>query len=161
MKRILAAFALAALLALPAAADTLAQQIQTEASRLLLQVKSAEAAANAKPSARPAPLSPALVADLQRFGLAAVRLSGEIDKAGGPKDLRCIFRGMAAETDNQLKAASGATNGAAQAKALSRLNHMLSDAVLIAPAVGGPAQVRAAANARSAAAQQCEISRDF
>lgn len=161
MKRILAAFALAALLALPAAADTLAQQIHTEASRLLLQVKSAEAAANAKPSARPAPLSPALVADLQRFGLAAVRLSREIDKAGGPTDLRCIFRGMAAETDNQLKAASGATNGAAQAKALSRLNHMLSDAVLIAPAVGGPAQVRAAANARSAAAQQCEISRDF
>lgn len=161
MKQLVALLMLSLAFASPAAADTLAQQVQAEASRLLLQVKSAEIAANAKPSAKPAPLSPTLVADLQRFGLAAVRLSGEIDKAGGPKDLRCIFRGMAAETDNQLKAASDAMTGAAQAKALSRLNHMLSDAVLIAPAVGGPAQAKAAANARSAAAQQCEISRDF
>jgi hypothetical protein len=161
MKRFAACLILAVVLALPASADTLAQQIQTEASRLLLQVKSAEAAANAKPSGKPAPLSPALVSDLQRFGLAAVRLSGEIDTSGGPKDLRCIFRGMAAETDNQLKAVAAAANGAAQAKALSRLNHMLTDAVLIAPAVDGPAQAKAAATARSAAAQQCEISRDF
>ena len=161
MKRLAALLIVALALASPAAADTLAQQVQAEASRLLLQVKSAETAANAKPSAKPAPLSSTLVADLERFGLAAVRLSGEIDKAGGPKDLRCIFRGMAAETDNQLKAVAAAANGAAQAKALSRLNHMLSDAALIAPAVGGPAQAKAAANARNAAAQQCDISRDF
>lgn len=161
MKRILAVLALAACLAAPAAADTLAQQVQAEASRLLTQVRSAEATARARPSAKPAALTPALVADLQRFGLAAVRLSSEIDKAGGPADLRCIFRGMAGETDKQLAAISVATTGAAQAKALSGLSHMLSDAVLIAPAVGGTAQAKATANVVSAAAQQCSIERDF
>ncbi len=161
MKRLAAWFVLALVLSSPASADTLAQQVQAEASRLLLQVKTAEAAARARPTAKPVPLPPALASDLQRFGLAAVRLSSEIDKAGGPADLRCIFRGMAAEADAQIKAASIAANGAAQSKALSRLNHMLSDAVEIAPAVGGPTQAKAAANARSAAAQQCEINRDF
>jgi hypothetical protein len=161
MKRILAALALGLLTALPAVADTLAGQVQTEAARLLTQVKAAEATAKARPSAAPAPLAPALVSDLQRFGLAASRLSVEIDQRGGPTDLRCIFRGMAAEADAQLSAASSAKTGAAQAKALSRINHLLSDAVLIAPAVGGAAQAKAAANAVSAAAQQCQVERDF
>ena len=161
MKRILAAVAFGLLCTLPAAADTLAGQVQAEAARLLTQVKAAEAASKAKPSARPARLSPALVSDLQRFALAASRLSVEIDQRGGPADLRCIFRGMAAEADAQLSAASSAATGAVQAKALSRINHMLSDAVLIAPAVGGPAQAKAAANAMSAAAQQCQIDRSF
>jgi hypothetical protein len=166
MKRILVALALAFATASPAAAETLAQQVQAEAGRLLTQVKAAEAAAKAKTSARPTPLAPAFVADLQRFALATSRLSVEIDQRGGPADLRCIFRGMAAEADAQLQAASSATTGTAQAKALSRINHMLSDAVLIAPAVGWPAQApsaqaKAAANAISAAAQQCQIDRSF
>lgn len=161
MKRLALSLALALLLALPASAHTLASQVQAEASRLLLQVKSAESAAKAKPSAPPTPLAPALVTDLQRFGLATSRLSIEIDQRGGPADLRCILRGMAAEADAQLQAASSAATGASQAKALSRINHMLSDAALIAPAVGGPAQAKAAANAVSAAAQQCQIDRDF
>jgi hypothetical protein len=161
MKRILAALALACCLAAPAAADTLAQQVRAEATRLLMEVRSAETAAKARPSAKPAALSPALVSDLQRFGMAAIRLSSEIDQSGGPTDLRCIFRGMAGETDKQLAAISTATTGAAQARALASLNHMLSDAVLIAPAVGGPTQAKAAANAVSAAAQQCQVERDF
>jgi hypothetical protein len=161
MKRLAASFALAVLLVSPASADTLASQVQAEASRLLLQVKSAESAAKAKPSVKPAQLAPALVSDLQRFGLAASRLSIEIDQRGGPADLRCIFRGMAAEADAQIQAASSATTGSVQAKALSRLNLMLSDAVLIAPAVGSPTQAKAAANAVSAAAQQCQIDRSF
>lgn len=161
MKRILAVLGLSLCLAGPAAADTLAQQVQTEATRLLAQVKTAEASARARPSAKPAALAPALVADLQRFGLAASRLSIEIDQRGGPADLRCIFRGMAGETDAQLKAAAEAANGTTQAVALSRLEHMLGDAVLIAPAVGGAGQIEAAANAKSAAARQCQIQRDF
>jgi hypothetical protein len=140
MKRILAALALALLLPSPAAADTLAQQVQAEASRLLAEVRSAETAARARPSAKPATLAPALVADLQRFGMAASRLSIQIDSAGGPADLRCIFRGMAGETDKQLNAAAEAANGTAQAAALSRLGHLLSDAALIAPAVEGAAR---------------------
>jgi hypothetical protein len=152
MKRILAAVALACCLVAPAAADTLAQQVQAEASRLLTEVRSAETAARARPSAKPAALAPALVADLQRFGLVAGRLSVEIEGAGGPADLRCIFRGMASETDKQLKAAAEAANGTVQATALSRLSHMLGDAVLIAPAVE-----RGARPARLSATAQCPV----
>lgn len=154
MKRILAAFALVCCLVAPAAADTLAQQVQAEANRLLTEVRSAEAAARARASAKPTAVDAALVADLQRFGLVASRLSTEIDNAGGPADLRCIFRGMAGETDKQLKAAAEAANGTAQAAALSRLSHMLGDAVLIAPAVeGGPRPARVNAMAQCPAAE--------
>ncbi|MEZ6030562.1 MAG: hypothetical protein R3C46_12540 [Hyphomonadaceae bacterium] len=162
MKRIPAVLALALTLSGPAAADTLAQQVQTEASRLLTQVKAAEAAARARPSAAAPSLAPELASDLQRFGLAASRLSGEIDKSGGPTDLRCIFRGMAEETGKQLQAATAAKTAAEQSIALSHLTHMLSDAILIAPAVGGgPAQTKAAVNATSTAAKQCPVERNF
>ncbi len=154
MKRILAALALACCLVAPAAADTLAQQVQAEASRLLTEVRSAEAAARARASAKPTAVDATLVADLQRFGLAASRLSMEIDRAGGPTDLRCIFRGMAGETDKQLAAISVAATGAAQAKALAGLDHMLSDAILIAPAVeSGAKTARVTATAQCPAAE--------
>ena len=154
MKRLVAIVLLALALAQPVAADTLAQQVQAEAGRLLAQVKAAEIAARARPSITPTPVAPALVADLQRFGLVASRLSLEIDRAGGPADLRCIFRGMAGETDAQLKAAAEAANGGAQAAALARLGHMLGDAVLIAPAVeGGPRPARFVATAQCPAAE--------
>src|SRR5262245_19774311 len=128
MKRFILPLILA-FIALPASADTLSQQVQAEASRLLAQVSTAEAAAKARPAVKPSPLSPVLVGDLQRFGLTASRLSIEIDKGGGPTDLRCIFRGMAEETDNQLKAAAAAKTAGDQAVALGRLGHMLKDAV--------------------------------
>lgn len=150
MKRILAVLSFALLLAPPAFADTLAGEVKAAAARLLTQVNAAETAARARPSARPAPLDATLSADLQRFGLAASRLSTEIDQRGGPTDLRCIFRGMSDETGAQLKAAARATTGADQAKALARLGHMLKDAVEIAPAVGGN---RTAASQRPAAAE--------
>jgi hypothetical protein len=154
MKRFAAILLLALAFAQPAAADTLAQQVQAEAGRLLAQVKAAETAARSRPSSKPPAVPPSLVADLQRFGLVASRLSLEIDRAGGPADLRCIFRGMAGETDAQLKAAADAANGTAQAAALSRLGHMLGDAVLIAPAVeGGPSPARAVATAQCPAAE--------
>jgi hypothetical protein len=142
MKRLILPIAFAVFVALPAWADTLAQQVQAEASRLLAQVSSAEAAAKARPGMKPAPLSPALVGDLQRFGLTTSQLSVEIDHRGGPVDLRCIFRGMAEETDVQLKAAAAAATGGDQAVALGRLTHMLKDAVEIAPAVGGTAPIK-------------------
>lgn len=151
MKRIIALAALALLSAAPALADTLADQVKAEAQRLLTQVTSLETAAKARPGAKPAPLTPTLAADLQRFGLAASRLSTEIDQRGGPTDLRCIFRGMADETGKQLASASAAKTNADQAKALARLTHILKDAAEIAPAVGGKAT--AASSARAAAAQ--------
>ena len=163
VKPFLVSIAIVALAALPAAADTLPEQVRSEAARLLVQVDAAGTAANAKAGLKPAALAPMLVGDLQRFAVAASRLSLEIDQRGGPTDLRCIFRGMAEDTDAQLKAASAATTGTAQSMALSRLSHTLKDAVTIAPAVGGgsAAQTKTAANVKSAAAGKCEAVRDF
>lgn len=163
MKRVLACLALALCTALPVAAETLPEQIRSEASRLLVQVNAAQSAAKAKAGLKPPDLAPAMVGDLQRFGLAASRLALEIDQRGGPTDLRCIFRGMAEETDAQLRLASSAPTGTSQAAALSRLSHMLKDAVEIAPAVGGgaAAQTNSAANVKSAEATKCEAVRDF
>lgn len=151
-------FWLAVLIAPTASADTLADQFGAEAARLLTQVNAAGNAAKVQPAAKPQPVAPALSADLQRFGLAASRLSVEIDQRGGPTDLRCIFRGMAEETDKQLTAAGGATNGATQAQAYARLTHMLEDAVDIAPAVGRLPPAKAGA---AKAAAQCPAARDF
>ena len=159
MNRLAALMTIALLSALPASADTLADQVRAEAARLLTQVSAAGDAAKARPAATPQAVAPALSADLQRFGLAASRLSVEIDKRGGPTDLRCIFRGMAEETDKQLTAAGSATTGAVQAQAYARLTHMLKDAVEITPTVGGlpPAQTGAA----KGAAAQCPALRNF
>lgn len=162
MKRLLACFAIALFAALPARADTLPEQVRAEAARLLVQVNTAQAAAKAKAGLKPAPLAPAMVGDLQRFGLTASRLSVEIDQRGGPTDLRCIFRGMAEETDAQLKAAATATTGTAQSQALGRLSHMLKDAVEIAPAVGGATpQTKTAATQGAAAVEKCPVVRTW
>jgi len=158
MKRLVVLFSLALLAALPASADTLADQVRAEAARLLAQVTTATNAAKARPAAKPDPVAPALAADLQRFGLAASRLSVEIDQRAGPTDLRCIFRGMAEETDKQLAAAGSAATGAVQAQAYARLTHMLKDAVDIAPAVGG--LPTATVGGKSANAQ-CQAAREF
>ena len=158
MKRILASVALALTAIAQAHADTLAVQVKTEAQRLLVDVSAAEAAAKVRPGAKPPMVAPVLASDLQRFGLAASRLSMEIDQRGGPTDLRCIFRGMAEETGKQLEAATQAKTGADQAKAYARLTHMLKDAVEIAPAAAG--NTRAASSARAAAAT-CPASKDF
>jgi hypothetical protein len=151
MKRLAILLPLALWAAGTANADTLAAQVAAEAKRLLAQVSTVQSSAAARPGARPQPITPALSAALQRFGLAASRLSSEIDQRGGPADLRCIFRGMAEETGKQLTAASEAVTGAEQAAALDRLTHMLKDAVDIAPAVG--ANTTAASSSRAAAAQ--------
>ncbi|MDP3495955.1 MAG: hypothetical protein Q8R82_22825 [Hyphomonadaceae bacterium] len=163
MKHLLACLAVAIFMAMPAQADGLPEQVRAEASRLLAQVNAAETAAKRRVGLKPAPLSSTLVGDLQRFAMTASRLSMEIDQRGGPADLRCIFRGMAEETDVQLEVVSSATTGTAQAAALSRLSHMLRDAVEIAPAIGSgaAAQTKAAANLKSAAAGKCEAVRDF
>jgi len=158
MKRLLAILAIALSTIAPAYADTLADQVKAEAQRLLAQVTAAESAAKARPGAKAPVVTLALVTDLQRFSLAASRLSIEIDQRGGPTDLRCIFRGMAEETGKQLDAATKATTGGEQAKAYARLTHMLKDAVEIAPAVGGNAT---AASSSRAAAAQCPASTDF
>jgi hypothetical protein len=125
-------------LAAPAQARTseLPGWIAREARRLDAEVAKAQRTAGLLPSLKPPALATGLTPDLERFGLEASRLSVEIDKAAGAVDLRCIFRGMAEETDNQLKALGAAKTGRDQSAALDRLDHMLKDAAQIAPVAG-------------------------
>ena len=159
MKRIIPALAL--ILAPAALADTLPQQVGAEAKRLLTQVEAIKTSADARPALKPTPLSDTLTGDLQRFGLSASRLSIEIDQRGGPTDLRCIFRGMAEETDNQIKAASASATNADQSKALGRLSHMLKDAVEIAPAVGNAAPAAPARENAKSLSGSCPVVRKY
>jgi hypothetical protein len=157
MKRLIPALAL--IFAPAAFADTLAGQVGAEAARLLAQVALAKSAADAKPALLPSPLSSILIGDLQRFGLSASQLSLEIDQRGGPTDLRCIFRGMAEETGNQLNLASAAATNADQAKALERLTHMLKDAIEISPAVGDVTPVKT--SGAKPASGSCPVVRNY
>ncbi len=159
MKRFAFSLSLLVIGTTAAFADTLPQQVKSEAARLLVQVDAAKTAAASRPALAPRPLAPALVGDLQRFGMTASRLSLEIQMRGGPPDLRCIFRGMVEETDKQLNAASKATTGSQQAAALSRISHMLKDAVEIAPAVGaGAAPTKTTTTSKAAAVGSCPAS---
>ena len=142
-------------------ADTLPDRVRAEASRLLGQVDAVKAAASARPALKPAALSPTLVGDLQRLGMSASRLSLQIDKAGGPADLRCIFRGMAEETDRHIVAASSAATGAQQAVALDRLSHVLKDAVEIAPAASATQALTKTAAVQRATAATCRAIGEF
>lgn len=156
MLRLLATFAFLAF-ALPALADTLPDQVRSEAQRLQPMIAAASKTALAKPGAPPKPLDPHVVADLQKLAVNASQLSIRIDAGGGPTDLRCIFRGMAEETDVQLKAAAAAPTNTVQADALARISHMLDDAVLIAPAV----KLSDAPPAKAGAIAACPAVRKF
>lgn len=69
-------------------------------------------------------------AEIARFSVTASRLAGWIDHEGGPADLGCIFRGMAAEAESQLEALDAGKT----AVALERLTLMFSDAELVSAA---------------------------
>lgn len=144
----LACMMVAAVLTAPAAlGETLTEAIQADALRLKPKVEAARAEAARRATIRPAPLAADLVDGLHRFGFNTARLATEIDARRGAADLRCIFRGMAEETDVQLKAAATAPTGAQQAAALLRLSGMLRDAAEIVPAANANA---ASAGARAA-----------
>ena len=128
------ALALFAPLAPAQAGPQEAQRLQTQAALLLDNARISLDTALSAPALAPPDLSPAFVAGLQAFGLAASRLSLEIENAGGPQDMRCIFRGMAEETGAQLDAMMLAHTGADQAAALERIVSMLDDAKLVARA---------------------------
>ena len=56
-------------------------------------------------------------------------------EAGGPIDLRCIFRGMSADATSRLEALNAAETAAEQAHIYADLAALMSDASEIAPAV--------------------------
>ena len=73
-----------------------------------------------------------LISDLKRFGRISTRLSKSgTEEIPIPKDLGCIFRGMAEETKNQLAALETATSDDERLAAEERLEDMLDDAVSV------------------------------
>ncbi|MGK0265848.1 MAG: hypothetical protein ACI82N_000090 [Maricaulis sp.] len=75
--------------------------------------------------------------DLDRFSADAMRLSRAIDEAGGPIDLRCIFRGMSGDAASRLEALNGAQTAADQARIYREISALMHDAAEIAPAADG------------------------
>lgn len=111
-----------------------ARHLQAQATHLLSDAHTTLDHALSAPALSPPEPSPAFISGLQTFGLAASRLSLDLENAGGPQDMRCIFRGMAEETGVQLDAIMQAQTGAEQADALERIISMLDDAGLVAKA---------------------------
>ncbi|WP_291842970.1 hypothetical protein [Maricaulis sp.] len=102
--------------------------------------------ATARERARQAALRPAAPAspldiedplsfELEQFSVEALLMSRRIDEAGGPIDLRCIFRGMSADAASRLEALNAAETAAEQAHIYTDLAALMSDASEIAPAV--------------------------
>jgi hypothetical protein len=166
---------MAALVAPFACAETLAEAVRADALRLQPQIEAAQRHAAQRALLLPAPLRSDLVSGLQIFGLNAARLAADLDSSGGASDLRCIFRGMAEETDVQLNAIASAKTGAQQAEALRRLSGMLRDATEIAPALAvrnttasrltashlTARQTDAAGTGVQAASNRCAVDPDF
>lgn len=75
--------------------------------------------------------------DLDQFSADAMRLSRAIDEAGGPIDLRCIFRGMSGDAASRLEALNAATTAADQARIYHEISALMHDAAEIAPAADG------------------------
>jgi len=73
--------------------------------------------------------------ELEQFSVEALLMSRRIDEAGGPIDLRCIFRGMSADAAARLDALNAAETAAQQAHIYADLAALMSDAAEIAPAV--------------------------
>ncbi|WP_417481043.1 hypothetical protein [Maricaulis sp.] len=75
--------------------------------------------------------------DLDQFSADAMRLSRAIDEAGGPIDLRCIFRGMSGDAASRLEALNAAETAADQARVYREISALMHDAAEIAPAADG------------------------
>jgi hypothetical protein len=73
--------------------------------------------------------------ELEQFSADAMRLSRAIDEAGGPLDLRCIFRGMSNDAATRLDALNSVETAAEQARVYRAIVDLMRDAVEIAPII--------------------------
>lgn len=105
------------------------------------QVRSREAASRPAAPATPLDIEDPFTFELEQFALEAMLMSRRIDEAGGPLDLRCIFRGMSADASSRLEALNAAETAAQQAHIYADLAALMSDASEIAPAVDGEANL--------------------
>ncbi|MEM9053790.1 MAG: hypothetical protein AAGB16_00565, partial [Pseudomonadota bacterium] len=69
--------------------------------------------------------------DVYRFGRTSAGLAVWIDLSEGPKDLSCIFRGMAVESEAQLIKLHDMSDPLATRETLYRLTKMFADAQAI------------------------------
>ena len=131
MKRLLACLAISISPLAAEASTDLAREWGAEANRL-----SAETAQliHAVDLGQRADISDRYALDLYRFGRTSQDLAIWIDDSNGPKDLGCIFRGMAAESEDQLEQLELSDAPTARRESLRRLASMFADAEMIAVA---------------------------
>ena len=129
MKRLLACLFFA-VLPLSAHANTdLARQWGQEASRLS---ETTSEFIYALDMGQSADIPETFALDVYRFGRTSSDLARWIDSSNGPNDLGCIFRGMAAESEDQLMALETETGLVEHRASLRRLAGMFADAEVIA-----------------------------
>ncbi len=107
-----------------------AQRLGAEAT-----VRSRDAAQRPAAPATPLDIEDPYSFELDQFAAEALMLSRQIDAAGGPVDLRCIFRGMSQDTESRIEAINTAETAAEQAHIYAGLADLMRDAAEIAPAV--------------------------
>lgn len=113
------------------------------ATSLRSQAESRARRAAANPAAPPTRLDieDPFFFELEQFSVDALRLSRAIDQAGGPVDLRCIFRGMSSDAAARLDALNGADSRGDQARVYRAIADLMRDAAEIAPAVDNEADL--------------------
>jgi len=113
------------------------------AERLGAQAEARSQAAAQRPAApaHPLDIEDPFAFELEQFSVEALMLSRRIDAAGGPIDLRCIFRGMSADAGSRLEALNDAETAAQQAHIYAGLADLMRDASEIAPAIDSDADL--------------------
>ena len=131
-------FACAAIATLPLSAEAsanLARQWGLEASRLSAETTDMILTVDQGQSLE-VPGTYAL--DVYRFSRTSAELARWVDTAHHSNTLSCIFRGMAAESEDQLFILESPNGTQAQRESLSRLANMFSDAERVAIAAQRP-----------------------
>jgi hypothetical protein len=110
-------------------------RFNAQAQVLETQTQSAALKASAHPFASPDgyALSSKFSKNISDFSTLATDLVIHLDAKGGPKDLRCIYRGMAEDAKLQLLALQNAKNAGAQAVILNEMSALFSDASAVTP----------------------------
>jgi len=101
------------------------------------------------------------ILNVSRFGRTADGLAIWNDTSGGPKDLGCIFRGMAAESEDQTLDLLDIEDVLVARDHLKRLEGMFSDAQLIARAAAAqsPTPTLSTNHAKEACPMELEAAR--
>lgn len=112
------------------------------ASAELLRVE-AQARADTFASMPGATLDPiasddAFLIEVADFAIASARLSLDVENAGGPQDLRCIFRGMAGDAEARMVDLETEQSGADLARVYREYVRLFTQASQIGPLADDP-----------------------